>query len=791
MVSMKCNIFAITANSMRKILFILVTFISYSITAQVDFSDSWEDFYSYNNVKDFVKVGNVIYALSDNAVFVYDGTTGQTQKLSSVQGLSGQTTTAIHYSASTNRLVIGYENGLIEVVDGDGSITISADIVNFNQSGSKSINHIYEYQGTLYLSTAFAIVEYDINGLEFGDTFFIGVGSTDVQVNEIAVFDGLIYAATNEGVFYADVTDPNLIDFNNWQTIVGGNNLFKEMDVFNDRLYTVLNTGIFEIVNTNGLSFQRDFFATVNGMKASDLYLSVALNDSFVIFDPEFSEVLNGSATVEFDYNLNNVFAVDNEVFLATQEFGVLTSSFANPTGFTEIHPEGPVSNDIFSLSAQNNHLWVVYGGYSQTFAPVQRNLGYTHYDGENWFTATNDPSNPFPPLVDVTIDPNNDNRAFISGFGETTLVNTINTGGLFEVEENEVTNFYNHLNSDLEDILPLDPSSVTIRISGAAYDSRGDLWMTNIGVTNELKKFSNGSWSGFDIGAVKPANSFGLSEIAVDRNNSVWIGTRGDGIVAFNENGNRLRALNTNATQGSLPNSRVESVAVDRDNRIWIGTIAGLVVFSNASGVFDADVVDARPIIILDDGIPRRLLGEQIVTSIVVDGANNKWFGTDNGGVVYTNPNGQTTLATFSSENSPLPSDRIVKIAVDDETGKVFFATDKGIVAYNSNVAPFGDELGEVYAYPNPVRKFHNTVTIDGRNGTNLPRGTNVKILDVAGNLVYETNVIEGQELQGGKVVWDKTNLAGKKVASGIYIVLLANDDATQTSTTKIAIIN
>ena len=65
------------------------------------------------------------------------------------------------------------------------------------------------------------------------------------------------------------------------------------------------------------------------------------------------------------------------------------------------------------------------------------------------------------------------------------------------------------------------------------------------------------------------------------------------------------------------------------------------------------------------------------------------------------------------------------------------------------------------------------------------------MKILDIAGTLVYETNVIEGQELKGGKVVWDKTNLAGKRVASGIYIVLLASDDATQTTTTKIAIIN
>ena len=164
----------------QKLLFCLILFFAKTTGAQVDYSESWEDFFSYNNVKDFVKVANVIYALADNAVFIYDIDTQQTQKRSSIQGLSGETTTAIHFSESTNRLIIGYENGLIEVVDDDGSISISADILNFNQSGAKSINHIYEQEGKLYLSTAFAIVEYDINELEFGDTFFIGNNSTDL-----------------------------------------------------------------------------------------------------------------------------------------------------------------------------------------------------------------------------------------------------------------------------------------------------------------------------------------------------------------------------------------------------------------------------------------------------------------------------------------------------------------------------------------------------------------------------------------------------------------------------------
>ena len=396
--------------------------------------------------------------------------------------------------------------------------------------------------------------------------------------------------------------------------------------------------------------------------------------------------------------------------------------------------------------------------------------------------------------LVQVTIDPNNENKVYISALGETSDINTIPTGGLLVVENDIVTKTYNHLNSSFEPI-PISLPIINIRVSGSAFDNQGNLWATNYETGEELKKLSaSGQWSSIDLSAiVTNKNKPGLNEVVVDKSNSVWIGTRKNGLYVYNENGDRKKAFIAAPNRGGLPDLNVRAIAIDATNRVWIGTNLGMVVYNNASGVFDDTTPNGYPVVINGDenGFGERLLGDQTINSIVIDGAENKWFGTDNGGVIYTNPNGQKTLANFSTKNSPLPSNKIKKIAVDRSLGKVYFATDKGMVAYNSNVSPFGSVLTAVYAYPNPALKNHQTITIDGRQGTHLPKGTNVKILDVAGNLVYETNVVEGQELQGGKVVWNKKNLAGNTVASGIYIVLLTNEDASETSITKIAIVN
>ena len=284
---------------------------------------------------------------------------------------------------------------------------------------------------------------------------------------------------------------------------------------------------------------------------------------------------------------------------------------------------------------------------------------------------------------------------------------------------------------------------------------------------------------------------AWGLNELIVDNLNTVWIGSRRNGVLAFNENGNRKKSLTTEEFKGSLPDLNVRTIQIDRSNRLWIGTLGGLVVLYNSGNIFDQSSISAEPIIILENGTPKKLLGDETINSIAIDGADNKWFGTSSGGAIQTNPNGSNTMQIFNKDNSPLPSNNILKLTVDNISGKVYFATDKGIVAYNSNVAVYGDKLPEVYAFPNPSTKSNEFITIDGRNGTHLPNKTNVKIVDTAGNLVFETNVKEGQQLFGGKVIWNKTNLAGKKVASGIYIVLLSANEGTETAVSKIAIIN
>ncbi len=760
---------------MNKLIHFIAILVSFSSFAQIDYSDQWEDLFSYNNVKFFEKEGDIIYAVVDNAVFIYNESTEEVRKFSSVQGLSGETTATIHYSNAHNSIYIGYDNGLMEVIDENNNIIIASNILDFNLVSNKEINDLYEYNDNLYIATSFGIVVYDMITNAFGDTYIIGQGSTTLEVNQTVVFQGEIYAATEQGVFKADVANSFLIDYNNWTSFSSGN--YSNIGVFNDKIYTSKSNIIFEILTNNTLQQSLVGDSEIIDFRVASDAITITFLDKSTVYNSSFVEqyAIDNLADSNYEFNLNTSLYESGTIYLATNNFGILKTSLPFISGFEEIHPEGPVSNAIFSITADRGNLWVVYGGIQPYYAPLGNRFGFDYLNENGWNNIPFDNEYPMRDLVNVTIDPENANKAYISSFYRGVLV----------FEDGVIVDFYDETNSTLEVI------GGTIRVYGTAFDKDNNLWVTNAYVDNKLhSKSPEGQWSAFNLSSIA-SFAGGMNDMVIDQTSNVWIGTRRGGTYVHNIETGQIRALNTDPGTGSVPDLNVRALAVDDNNRVWIGSQKGLVVYDNPGSLFDQSIYDAEPIIILDEGIPKKLLGELVVNSIIVDGANNKWFGLETSGVIYTNPNGQETLAQFDTSNSPLPSNNIKKIAVDVASGKVYFGTDKGIVAYDSNIAPYGDVLGEVYAYPNPVLKNHAFVTIDGRNGGNLPEGTNVKILDAAGRLVYETNVREGEEVNGGKVLWDKTNMAGNKVASGIYVVMLSANEGSETSITKIAIVN
>jgi hypothetical protein len=225
-----------------------------------------------------------------------------------------------------------------------------------------------------------------------------------------------------------------------------------------------------------------------------------------------------------------------------------------------------------------------------------------------------------------------------------------------------------------------------------------------------------------------------------------------------------------------------VFSITEDRDGNIWVGTDQGPAVYFNPGKVFSSDLKAARIKIPRNDGsgLADYLLGTETVTTIAVDGANRKWFGTMSSGAYLMSDDGKEEMLHFTSANSPMLSDNMVKISVNGLSGEVWFGTAEGIISYRGDATTGKDDYSGMYVFPNPVREdYAGPVTVTG-----LVEGSSVKITDISGNLVYETLSL------GGQVTWDLQNYRSARVTTGVYLIFCSNADGSLTSVTKLLII-
>ena len=736
----------------------------------------WRGYFSYNEIKGVSESTNAVFAASENALFSKDRITNLIKTTNTVDGLSGQTISAVYHSIKFNKTIVGYENGLLIVInEADGSMLNVVDIISKQlPSGIKKVNHFMEFEGIAYVSCDFGIVQFNLATMQFGDTYFIGDNGAEIKVNQTALFNGFIYAATNNGIRRATITNQNLIDFNQWTTIATG--AWSRTTAFGTDLYAINSAGNIHKFNSGANSFTGIIPLSQPALdsRATVDYLIVTTSSSIYIYNTQMALVRQINATQIPESNLSFTCAtiIGDTVYIGTEKDGMITTSILSPTIFENIAPIGPSRNNVFALQASTKALWVVYGWYPGNYNPYPiSSYGISKFSDKGWLNIPYEKVLGAKTLSDIAINPKNNDEVYISSF----------FSGLLKVEKDIPTMLFTPQNTGpngLENIeIANNPND--IRINNPVFDKAGNLWLTNNLVNKALKVLkTNGQWQSISLQSVLPSlTNFG--GLVIDNNNTKWVASR-RGVIGYNENGGVLKVITEGSEKGNLPSPDVRTIAVDNKNQLWIGTNKGLRILANVGDYQSKQQMTANPIIIIDDNLAQELLYEQFITDIAVDGANNKWIGTADSGLFFVSPNGHETKYHFTTSNSPLPSNVINDIDINSVTGEVFIATAKGLVSFKGTATAANDDLSNAYVYPNPVRpEYQGTVKIAGL----LDKAT-IKITDIEGNLVYETTS------NGGTIEWDTTAFGKYKVASGVYMIFISAEDGVETKVKKVMII-
>ncbi|AOW08605.1 type IX secretion system anionic LPS delivery protein PorZ [Flavobacterium gilvum] len=761
----------------KRLVYLLFLFLLQFTFAQTNMS--WQGYFSFTQIKAVSESPSTIFTASENALFSKNVTTGIIKTTTTIDGLSGETITALYYSPTFNKTIVGYQNGLLIVINqADGSMLKVVDIINKNlPNNSKRINNLIEFGGILYVSTDFGIVQFNLSSSKFGDTYFIGDNGAEIRVSQTAIYNGFIYAATSSGIRKGDISNPNLIDFNQWQVNAVGD--WSGITAFGADLYAVNTSGYVHKYDLGSNTFNGflPLAEAVTNFRSTKDYLIITTANTVFIYNKQMA--LQRQINRNQVPNINSAFScatiIQDSIYIGTVANGLIVTSFSNASTYENITPIGPSRNSVFAIQATPSQLWAVYGDYDIYYNPYPLDdFGISKFSSSGWLNIPFEKVFGAKSMSRITINPTNEKDVYASSF----------FSGLLKIESDVPTILYNQTNSSLESlsISPPDPNYIDIRINGTAFDKSGNLWITNCRVVNGLKMLSpNGQWKSYAMDKILSApseNDFGT--MVIDKYGTKWMATSKNGVIGFNENSNTFKKITFGENQGNLPIQDVRTVAVDNKNQLWIGTTKGLRVLSNVNDFQTESQLTSENIVIMEDGLAQELLFEQFITDIEVDGANNKWIGTADAGVFMVSPNGQETKYHFTTANSPLPSDVVNDISINSSTGEVFIATSKGLISFKGIATSASENLNNVYVYPNPVRpEYIGTVKING-----LLDKANVKITDVSGNLVYEAIS------DGGTIEWDTTAFGKYKVASGVYIIFVSAQDGTETKVKKVMII-
>ena len=736
---------------------------------------SWSDHLSYSTARSIAVGGKEVFVSTGSSVIIYNKEYAELKKMSTTSGLTETGISTIGWSEESGALVIGYSSTNVDIYLNNVVFNLP-DILNKYISGRKEINRIRTRGKYAYLACSFGIVVIDISKKEIYDTWKPGSGTGTNEVLDICFGPGNIYAATETGLFFAPFSTQGLSYFGNWSRL----NSLPDPE---GRYTSLIYSGGKLFANKSDPLAAGDSIFVSDDSSTLFSYIPGVFNFSFDPGTDGFT-VSSGASARYFGNDgiskktINSYgFAIPSilqsvadgaDIWIADSRSGLVKGK--NMTEFSVLNLPGPVSNNAFYISSFNGKTVICGGGTSYSWENLRTPFQVSIYKANSWTSLS---GNNTEDALRSLIDPHEESHLFISTWG----------GGLLEYKDNNLINNFNDSNSPLQSIIPGKPF---VRICGMAMDRDKNLWLTQSGVPGSIKGLKkDGSWFIVPLTIDAPV----IGDLIINRSGYKWIILpEGHGLFILDDNktpgeagDDRYKRLVVKDTENQIISS-VYSLAEELDGNIWIGTDQGPMIYYNPDRVFSEDLRANRIKISRNDGsgLSDYLLKSETVTTISVDGANRKWLGTSGSGAYNVSPDGASQIKNFNQQNSPLLSDSIISIAVDNTTGDVWFGTSKGLQSYRGNATEGGEKFTKVYAFPNPVREdFTGNVTITG-----LIKDTQINITDVSGNLVYETIS------DGGQATWDLKTYNGKQVATGVYLIFCASSDGSEAFVTKILVI-
>lgn len=744
------------------------------VNAQNITSKKWVDLFSYNNVIAMKEDNGKIVAAAENGLFYYTISTGEITKLSKANGLHEIKITAFDYNPKTKIGLIGYQNGSLDVVTPDG-VTYVVDVpIATSYSGSKKINHISITGDKAVISVGYGVSIFDLKKKEFNDSaFFLNAGVYQAS-NEAVIFGTKVYSVTNTGLKSHEMNTTFPV-FTTWSTEMPGS--FTHID--SEDVLTYSSPTIAYIYN-NGVSTPlTQTFTNVHDVVVNSN--NILVTDLARVYN--FNTNGNTAGVSSFGEECNTANIIGGKVY-----GGTILSGIKNETNNT-FKPDGPYFNYAYKLSLyDNNQILVSSGGREarfNTFLNNPKNPGFYFFNGMEWiyssyFIGSTTRFN----ILDVISDPASPSDILFTNY-------SMSPGsGIYKMKYNATTKDF-----DFVKYYSLSPNLAYYRPVGLVSDDTNNLF-ASIAFTGDVNaggqatgiasydratdNFIIKNTNAVSGGAQKPLYYEGMLWVPTPRR-SVFLVYDYKKTPSMSDDVDYL----IDQANGFASNSAgTVSVAIDKSGDAWIGTDSGLRVLSNAATAIKEPKANIKvePIIIEQNGLGEELFRDGQILQVEVDAGNHKWVSLDDGGVYYLSADGQKTIKHFTKENSPLPNNSITDIKVDKKTGKVYFASYDGVVVYQGDVADVTSDFGNVVVYPNPVvySNFKGLVTIKG-----LAEKTNIRITDAAGNVIHSAVA------RGGYYEWDLNNMRGTRVASGIYFVLMTNEDGSDKATAKIAVVN